>query len=1031
MSYWPRGSEWRKWDLHLHSPGTRLSDQYQVQDEKDKWTEYCRLLHESEVHAFGITDYFSADGYFATVTAYRKQYPSCQKLLLPNVELRTNEIVNKEGQHVHIHLLFNPFQPKYKENISKVLGLLETNRTDGNRRNITVAELSEKLDLEAATTTKESISAALKKTFGSTADITDYVLVICAVNDGGIRTHRGLSGAKRREEISDELDKLSDALFGNASNRAHYLGTSRYNKGGPALPKPVLSGCDAHSFKDLEERLGKVAYGKDKGIIFAPTWIKADLTFEGLKQILFEPDNRVYIGEEPEVEQRVRAHKNKYIDSLHISSEEGYAGRCGKWFEKEHIVFGKELVAIIGNKGSGKSAVADIIGLLGNSHNQKLPGKPGELFSFLTKEKFRKGKCAANFCGELRWHDGAPNRKNLDTDVSEALPEKVEYLPQKYIERICTDIAHDEFRFTLNEVIFEYVRKEDRYDQKDFDHLIAYLTKHAKEQIDARKHDLHEANELIVSIEKKLVQDYRSELEGKIEIRKRDIRSHTDVKPSAKPTPDLDLPHANADTAELERITAQIDDFEKEEKKLAEEQIATKKALGDLKRVRQEIERAATTFTQLEKTHETVLKDAGLSFQQIIKIAIEYGTLDNVIEEKKRRSDQISALLLTIDDINLPEGAEGRQEAVDESVVCRRVALEKKKGDIIERLGAPQREYQAYLNALSAWTTKENELLGGEKHPVEESLRGLQRELASLTTIYPADLATAKTARDEIAKDILRQKTELTSFYESVKKSIDMEIAKHQKDLENYDISIEAGLRFQPDFYEQFFARVNQSVKGSFLGVEDGKTSLKKWCDVVGSWEHEQEVFAVLNEMIDALHFDRREEFSGRNEERNVFKQIRNGQGLIELYDYLFGFDYLITKYDLMVDGKDVSELSPGERGGLLLVFYLMLDKRDIPLIIDQPEDNLDNESVYRILAMFLKKAKKRRQIIIVTHNPNLAVGADAEQIIRVTIDKKEGKNEFDFYAGSIENEKINKAVVDILEGTLPAFDNRRLKYRR
>ncbi len=115
----------------------------------------------------------------------------------------------------------------------------------------------------------------------------------------------------------------------------------------------------------------------------------------------------------------------------------------------------------------------------------------------------------------------------------------------------------------------------------------------------------------------------------------------------------------------------------------------------------------------------------------------------------------------------------------------------------------------------------------------------------------------------------------------------------------------------------------------------------------------------------------------------------------------------------------------------LLLIFYLMLDRQDIPLVIDQPEDNLDNKSVYEILVTFIKQAKKRRQIILVTHNPNLAVVADAEQIIHVSIDKKDSKHDFDFFAGAIEEPRINQAVVDILEGTLPAFDNRRLKYRK
>ena len=84
-----------------------------------------------------------------------------------------------------------------------------------------------------------------------------------------------------------------------------------------------------------------------------------------------------------------------------------------------------------------------------------------------------------------------------------------------------------------------------------------------------------------------------------------------------------------------------------------------------------------------------------------------------------------------------------------------------------------------------------------------------------------------------------------------------------------------------------------------------------------------------------------------------------------------------------------------------------MLDRRDMPLSVDQPEDNVDNKSVYEILVKFLKRAKKRRQIVIVTHDPNLAVVADSEQIIHVTIDRK-NQNDFDYFVGSIENPQIN-----------------------
>ena len=125
---------------------------------------------------------------------------------------------------------------------------------------------------------------------------------------------------------------------------------------------------------------------------------------------------------------------------------------------------------------------------------------------------------------------------------------------------------------------------------------------------------------------------------------------------------------------------------------------------------------------------------------------------------------------------------------------------------------------------------------------------------------------------------------------------------------------------------------------------------------------------------------------------------------------------------------KTLEELSPGERGALLLIFYLILDNDDIPLIIDQPEENLDNESVYNILVHFIKKVKEKRQIIIVTHNPNLAVVCDADQIIHMLIEK-ENKNRVKYFSGAIEDSTINNSIINILEGTLPAFNNRDSKY--
>ena len=93
-----------------------------------------------------------------------------------------------------------------------------------------------------------------------------------------------------------------------------------------------------------------------------------------------------------------------------------------------------------------------------------------------------------------------------------------------------------------------------------------------------------------------------------------------------------------------------------------------------------------------------------------------------------------------------------------------------------------------------------------------------------------------------------------------------------------------------------------------------------------------------------------------------------------------------------------------------------------------QPEENLDNETIVKLLVPVLNEAKQKRQIIMATHNPNLAVVCDAEQIIHCAVDRTNGHN-ITYTPGAIECRVLNKKVVDVLEGTMPAFDNRRTKY--
>jgi predicted ATPase len=157
----------------------------------------------------------------------------------------------------------------------------------------------------------------------------------------------------------------------------------------------------------------------------------------------------------------------------------------------------------------------------------------------------------------------------------------------------------------------------------------------------------------------------------------------------------------------------------------------------------------------------------------------------------------------------------------------------------------------------------------------------------------------------------------------------------------------------------------------------------------------------------------------------NVLRSDKKPRTVIRFHLQL---EYAQLTYGLSMGGVSLERLSPGQRGALLLIFYLLVDRDRIPIVLDQPEENLDNETVFRLLVNVINKAKQHRQVITITHNANLAVACDAEQIICCDINRDDG-NRITYRSGAIEELPMNKTVVDVLEGTKRAFDNRSRKY--
>ncbi len=332
---YPKGSVWRKWDLHVHTPGTRLSNGYRVTDGEDIWDKFCCIIENSNVEAFGIADYFSAENYFTFIEKYKKKYPKSPKRFFPNIEFRLEVSVNNAAEEVNLHIIFDNDIPKNK--IDSFLSKLNTN-ISRNGAKVSCMDLSDQRDFEGASIDYKNLRKTLKEVFGED----ESYLIFAASNNAGLRPD---TCSQRKLNITDEIDKICDGFFGGRQNIDYYLNVDRYENDEFAKRKPVVHGCDAHSFSDLENWLGKQVTKKTvKGeniIEKDVTWIKADPTFEGLKQIIYEPDDRVIIQQGPPEEKRPYT----VIDAVRFVDS-----RTEKEFSESWIKLNPNLNSIIGGK---------------------------------------------------------------------------------------------------------------------------------------------------------------------------------------------------------------------------------------------------------------------------------------------------------------------------------------------------------------------------------------------------------------------------------------------------------------------------------------------------------------------------------------------------------------------------------------------------------------------------------------------------------------------------------------------------------
>lgn len=174
----------------------------------------------------------------------------------------------------------------------------------------------------------------------------------------------------------------------------------------------------------------------------------------------------------------------------------------------------------------------------------------------------------------------------------------------------------------------------------------------------------------------------------------------------------------------------------------------------------------------------------------------------------------------------------------------------------------------------------------------------------------------------------------------------------------------------------------------------------------------------------------------------------KGGQYAESFLNRILSTNWLTLTLQVTYEGDKFKDMSPGKRSLVILKLILDFSNKKCPILIDQPEDNLDNRAIYRDLVNYIRKKKAQRQIILVTHNPNIVVGGDSELVIVANQKGKDTPNKdgvkFQYLSESLEDTHIHdfsedtptlerfgirEHVCDILEGGRQAFERREMKY--
>jgi hypothetical protein len=911
------------------------------------------------------------------------------KLLFPNVELRL-DVAAKTG-FVNIHLLVSPEDPDHVAEVKRILKRLQfgahNDRFDctreelinlGRRSDPTIIDEGAALR-HGATQVKVNFDQ-LRKVIHESEWAKKNILIAVAGGAGD-----GTSGLRQAADATmrQEIEKFAHIIFSSSpAQREFWLGQrgvtvdelrSRYDG-----CKPCLHGSDSHDQKSVGQPVDNRF-----------SWIKGALAFDALRQACIDPESRAYVGEQPPRS----AMPSQVISLIRIDDAD--------WASTPDIPLNPGLVAIIGARGSGKTALADVIAA---GCDAITPSGWDEDESISPSFLARARRLIGNATTTLTWGGGAKVNRALDgSDANGHMSfPRARYLSQQFVEELCSAKGvSDGLVKEIERVIYESHSPDDREWALDFAELREQQTSRFQQ---ARDRDAQaiadisdriatefEKESLVVSLakqvgeKKKLIADYTAD-RARLVVRgtEAQVARHTQLSEAAR------------------KLRSTIQNFGNQRRTFIalQDEVRSMRATGSPEMLRQAQARHA---------------NSGLNATQWDEFLLIYkGDVDK----------SLSAY------VNWSDGEIRKLQGVPPPPGDANVALIADTADISTLPLAPITAEMTRLEALfSADKLVRDQYTALTNRIAQENsaLQTLQTRLAD-SEGAAARRKDLQSERDNtygrVFEAIINEQNALAGLYAPLMERL----AAASGTLKKLSFSVRriADVETWGTFAEEQL--LDRRKAGAFYGrgsLIDAATSALKSVWETGSAAEVQSAMATfmakhLGDLLSHAPYAPTQEADFRT----WSKQFAH---------WLFSTDHITVRYEISYDGVDIRKLSPGTRGIVLLLLYLALDDSDDrPLIIDQPEENLDPKSVFDELVALFIAAKAKRQVIMVTHNANLVINTDADQIIvaEAGAHPSGGLPPISYVAGGLENAEIRKAVCDILEGGEAAFRERARRLR-